>query len=369
MNDVKAFEPDERYDFDFIYKFTELESRSYTKDTLVSMKNSQYTVIAENIQSQSKSKSKSKASSKTEKNSLKIYRKTYISSENQMEFRCVRTRTLDGPVCKLALNQECDILVVNFADGRVRLFFIEEKRQNLSNAKFATSVDFEEIKTVIKPDDVYAPSALCMAQLDLFQISKKLFKINNQYVYVEKNCPSSKKKPECLVLYNRVQMSLEIYSIADPDDVFLAVEFRIANLCRVSTIGYLEKDWLVLGGRSHGSILHEFNLVLFDPHNFRFYPNGWKELADVREVVYHRDSQMLFVAAEKKYFAVFTFNLKSYRLSKYKFYSPDLKYSGKLSFLLENGSKLGEKMSAQSLLLITNGSNRFFSYKIQAKSR
>lgn len=346
-----------------MYKYCDTQSRNYTRNTLVSMQKYPYTIIAEN------SGEAQKKQSKRGSNLLKIYKKTYIYSSNEIVFKCLRTMQLHAPVAKLALNQENDILIVSFENGEVRIFFIEEKRQALDNAKFAKSIEFEEIRTSIDESSVYSPGAICVARLDLQEISNRMFEKKNKFVYVSRELPMSrnKEKPECLILYNRVKNSLEIFSIADPDDIRLSVRFQISNLCSVSRIGYLEKDWLVLGGRVHGSSSHKKNLLLFDPLNFKFVEFGWKELVDVSELLYHRDSRMLFVAVQNKYFAVFYFNLKDSFLEKIGLFSPDLRNSGQLSFLLMSNYQRSKNKPLRNLLFISNGSNRLYTYKIDSK--
>ena len=285
-----------------------------------------------------------------------------------MIFNCVKTLKLQHSISKILLNEEEDILVVSLSNGSVKMFFLHEERKSLHSTQFTKKLIVEELPSPFYSKNCFSPSALCKAQFNFRKLNYESIN-QNPDVHIDQRIEEYDDMYEFIVLYNKMTRSLEVYSTYDPDDIFKILSFQMSHSCNVEKIEYLERNLLALGGSSEDSSSFKQNLMVVNLSDFTIDFYGWKELESVTDMLYHKGSGILFIAAQSRYFAAFALTSKKPQiLRKIEFRSPDFTNSRYLSFYILPGFKAHKRYETLKLI-VTNESNKVYAYGINFKSR
>ena len=368
QNDQDFFYDDsddkDTFTYNFNIKTSEIKSKSFTKDTVLALDDQRILVVAENpsdFEDLSNRENPEKSENKNisvVKSVLKFYRMSFDVEEKEMIFICFRTKNLHGSVVKLAHNASQNLIFVGYSDGRIVTYFFDQTRSVNSNGSHTLGCVLEEMKTIIGSS--YSASSMLVTRLQVNKINKQMIKKNNKLQFVTskiKIIDIIKHDIECLVVFDEKESSIQYFSLDDCDDIYLALSYKIKHLCHVKKILELENNVLVFGGYLNQISEHSRNLFTLNMSNLSYNICGWNQLKNVADMVYFEERKLLFVASECQYFSVLRFNPESLSLSPVSYFSPDLNKPGILSLKLVFDLK-------RPILLVTNDSNKIFSYII-----
>ena len=328
-------------------KYAELKSKYFSKDTMIGLKNNRLLIVGENPKEYL-------GNSSTNTALLKFYRVKYLSCDDEIELQRAQSLSFEESITKIICNEEEDLLFVGFANGQIKVFYFSEERVHVKFTSYKLSLVVKEIKHGLK--GVYNCCSMALATLSVNKLRAESFKKNN-FIKIYGGCNSLVNQIKCLLVFNESESALEVFRIANSDDISIVMSYKITNLCHVERIQFLDNNWIALGGRTRNTISKHKNFFLMNMKTLEYRTFGWNTLNNVSDILYIPHKNIVCVSSEVMYFSAFLFDRYDGFLEELGQYTPNADALGAVYFNYV-------KSNNHSFLILTNSTNTIFTYKI-----
>lgn len=290
---------------------------------------------------------------------LKLFRQTFDSGSNKVDFHCLLSERLPSPVCKLALNEDQDLLAAGLADSSVLLFFLRHRAVSVGGNTFDTTLSLEPVSAPGIKGQRFCPGATTILHLNPFQVRPRPDRA--KYVQILGGAKFAMDKSDHLALFNEANSSLEVFSISDLDCVTCCLRYRLGHLERVSSVVDLNSSWVALSCSTGTQKTNKHTLATLHLLNGHCQVSTWAGLGGVREVAYDSDNHLLFVASDSGTLFAARFENKDGALTLLGSFKVG---AGPLSLKV-----LRSKESLRrNRLVVLDGSDHMYSYTIHGSS-